>query len=69
MNDTLKANYLISLFGETLDAGGFHRAWFKYEIADGINANVGVVDYIGGSVLFDSIKDNDMVFADISYSF
>jgi len=28
-----------------------------------------VVDYIGGSALFDTIKNNDMVFADISYSF
>ena len=68
-NDTLTANYLISLFGEKLDEGGFQRLWFKYEIADGINANVGVVDYIGGSALFDAIKNNDMVFADISYSF
>ena len=68
-NDTLTANYLISLYGDKLDEGGFQRLWFKYEIADGINANVGVVDYIGGSALFDAIKNNDMVFADISYSF
>ena len=68
-NDTLTANYLISLFGEKFDQGGFQRLWFKYEIANGINTNVGVVDYIGGSALFDAIKNNDMVFADISYSF
>jgi hypothetical protein len=36
---------------------------------DGVNMNAGVVDYIGGSTLFDAIKDNDMLFADISYSF
>ncbi len=69
MNATLTANYLISLYGEKLDEGGFQRAWVKYELMDGLNMNVGVVDYIGGSTIFDTVKDNDMVFADISYSF
>jgi len=69
MNATLTANYLISLYGEKLDEGGFQRAWIKYELAESLNLNAGVVDYIGGSTLFDSIKNNDMVFADISYSF
>jgi hypothetical protein len=69
MNATLHANYLISLYGSKLDKGGFQRAWIKYDIADAIGMNVGVVDYIGGSKLFDAVKDNDMVFADISYSF
>ncbi len=35
----------------------------------GINTNIGVVDYIGGSFFFDIYEDNDMVFVDISYSF
>lgn len=69
VNSTLTANYLISLYGEKLNEGGFQRAWVKYEVMDGVNMNVGVVDYIGGSRLFDSIKNNDMLFADISYSF
>ncbi|MCF6244465.1 MAG: DUF1302 domain-containing protein [Sulfurovum sp.] len=69
MNATLTANYLISLYGKKLDEGGFQRAWVKYELAEGVNTNFGVVDYIGGSTLFDSIKKNDMVFVDISYSF
>jgi len=69
MNATLTINYLISLFGKKLDEGGFQRAWVKYEVMDAVNLNVGVVDYIGGSTLFDSIKDNDMIFVDISYSF
>jgi len=69
MNAILTANYLISLYGSKLDEGGFQRAWVKYQLADGINANVGVVDYIGGSELFDTIKDNDLLFADISYNF
>jgi len=69
LNSTVTANYLISLYGEKLDEGGFQRAWVKYEVMDGVNMNVGVVDYIGGSRLFDAIKSNDMIFADISYSF
>lgn len=69
MNASLTANYLLSLNGEKLDEGGFQRAWIKYELGEGINTNFGVVDYIGGSLIFDEIKDNDMVFVDISYSF
>jgi len=69
MNASLTVNYLISLYGKKLDEGGFQRAWVKYELGEGINTNFGVVDYIGGSTLFDSVKDNDMIFVDISYSF
>ena len=69
MNATLTANYLISLYGKKLDEGGFQRLWVKYELAEGLNLNAGLVDYIGGSTLFDSIKENDMLFTDISYSF
>jgi hypothetical protein len=68
-NATIKANYLISLFGSSADQGGFQRAWVKYDISDGIYANVGVVDYMGGSNRFDAVADNDMVFTDITYSF
>ena len=69
LNATLTANYLLSLYGEKLDEGGFQRAWVKYELADAVNMNVGIVDYIGGNILFDAIENNDMVFMDISYSF
>ena len=69
LNATLHGNYLIALFGEKLDEGGFQRAWMKYDIADGISANFGLVDYIGGSTMFDAIDDNDMLFMDVSYSF
>jgi len=69
MNATVKANYLISLFGKKLDEGGFQRAWVKYDIADGIFANLGYVDYIGGSQRFDAVKNNDMAFFDVTYSF
>ena len=69
MNSTLTLNYLISLFGKKLDEGGFQRLSVKYELSEGVNLNAGVVDYIGGSKFFDRIKDNDMVFVDISYNF
>ncbi len=69
MNARLKANYLVSLFGKNLDEGGFQRAWLKYDIADGIYANVGVVDYIGGSRRFDAVASNDIAFMDVTYSF
>ncbi len=69
MNATVKANYLISLFGKGLDEGGFQRAWVKYDISDGIYANVGVVDYISGSTRFDAVSNNDMAFLDLTYSF
>ncbi|SHO81443.1 hypothetical protein MNB_SV-15-746 [hydrothermal vent metagenome] len=68
-NASLKANYLISLYGKSGNKGGFQRLWGEYEISDGINASFGVVDYIGGSKMFDMIEDNDKVFVDISYSF
>ena len=69
VNATVHGNYLISLFGKGLDEGGFQRAWVKYDIADGIFANLGYVDYIGGSKRFDAVKNNDMAFVDLTYSF
>jgi hypothetical protein len=69
MNATVKANYLISMFGASADKGGFQRAWIKYDHADGVYTNVGVVDYIGGSKRFDAVSNNDMAFIDVTYSF
>jgi len=69
LNASLKGNYLVSLFGKGLDEGGFQRVWFDYEINDNINSSLGYVDYIGGSILFDAINDNDMLFASLKYSF
>lgn len=69
MHDRVHVNYLLTLFGSKLDKGGFQRAWVEYDIADALSMNIGVVDYMGGSVLFDTIKESDMIFSDISYSF
>ena len=69
LNATLKANYLISLYGSRLDEGGFQRLWFDIDISDEIKATLGYVDYRGGSKLFDTIEDNDMLFGSVAYSF
>jgi hypothetical protein len=69
LNATLHANYLISLFGEKLDEGGFQRAWFKYDISDDVYANFGVVDYMGGSPRLDVVHNSDMAFVDVTYAF
>jgi len=70
MNDTLNASALVSMFGTSWEYGGFTRIWLEYDIMDALSSNVGVVDYIGGERPFmDAIKNNDRVFADITYSF
>ena len=69
MNDTLKGNYLLSLYGKSLNEGGFQRVWFDYEINDNFSSSIGYVDYIRGSPLFDVINNNDMVFTSLKYSF
>ena len=68
-NATLKGNYLISLFGSSASDGGFQRAWADYDFDDDLQISGGVVDYIGGSKYFDKIKNSDMVFVEMKYSF
>jgi len=69
LNDTMHLNYVASVFGKKLDEGGYQRGSMEYEVADAINAEVGVVDYFGGSPLFDLVKDQFVVFMDMSYNF
>ncbi len=69
VNATVHANYLISLFGGDANKGGFQRAWLKYDVADGVNTEFGVVDYLGGSRVFDLVKDEIILFTNISYNF
>ena len=69
-NDRLNATAVLSIFGLQWENGGFARVWLEYEVMDAVHANVGIVDYIGGDKPFrEAIKDNDRVFADITYSF
>lgn len=69
-NDSINATALISIFGSSLENGGFTRVWVEVDIMDGVSSNIGMVDYIGGDRVFmDAINNNDRVFADVSYSF
>ncbi|NOR55199.1 MAG: DUF1302 family protein [Sulfurovum sp.] len=69
LREKLNANYLISLYGKKLDEGGYQRAWIDYDVADAINTQFGLIDYFGGSELFDLVEDQVVVFMDVSYSF
>jgi len=69
LNATLHANYLVSLFGKDMKEGGFSRVWFDYNVNDNLSTELGYVDYLGGSKLFDIIHDNDMFFGSMKYSF
>ncbi len=69
MNATLHANYLISLFGKSGDEGGFQRLWAVYDYNDDIKIDAGILDFVGGSKLFDGFKKERIIFADVIYSF
>jgi len=69
INDTMHLNYLVSVFGKNVDEGGFQRAWMEYEVADAINTQVGIVDYFGGSPLFERVASQNVIFMDMSYNF
>ena len=69
-NDTINATALLSMFGSSWENGGFRRIWVEYDVMDAVVANFGIVDYVGGDkILMQINKQNDRVFADISYSF
>lgn len=65
----LIANYLGMFEGLKLQNGGFHRSWLEYKISGDTAMSVGGIFYIGGSVLYDAIDNNDMLFMNITYSF
>ena len=69
-NDTINATALLSMFGSSWENGGFLRVSVEYEIMDALSTNFGIVDYRDGDKpLMKAIRDNDRVFADITYSF
>ncbi len=70
INDTINTTALLSMFGSSWENGGFLRVSVEYEIMDALSTNFGVVDYRDGDKpLMKAIKDNDRIFADITYSF
>lgn len=69
LNQTLDLTAVLAAFGKKYDEGGFARVSLDYAIDDTLSISGGIIDYMGGSAITDSIKDNDRIFAKISYSF
>ena len=69
VNATIHTSYLVFLYGVGFDEGGFQRIAIKYDLADGISANLSLIDYIPGSVVFDQVQDEYLIASDISYTF
>jgi hypothetical protein len=70
LNDSVEVTALLSIMGSKWQNGGFARVWVDYELADALGVSAGIVDYIDGDKPFaEATKDNDRVFADITYSF
>lgn len=69
LNQTLDLTAMLGVFGKKGDEGGFTRVSLDYAIDDKISISGGIIDYISGSTLTDSIKNNDRIFTKISYSF
>ncbi len=70
INQTLDFTILATAFGEDLKDGGFVRSWVDYAVNDKISTTLGVIDYIGGDKpSWESVKNNDKVFATLKYNF
>ena len=70
MHETLEVTALANFVGPISEDGGFGRLWGEYEVMEAVNATLGVVVYWGGeNDYLQAIRNNDRVFAEISYSF
>jgi hypothetical protein len=69
-HETLHLRYLLTLFGTDGADGGFQRFWAEYDVTDAVKVTAGVVDYQSGDMApYNTIGDNDRVFAELRYSF
>ena len=69
LNQTLNLTAISGIFGKQGDAGGLARISLDYAIDDKLSIRGGIIDYMGGSIGTDLIKNNDRVFTKISYDF
>ena len=69
-HDRATLGYLGQYFGQQFEQGGFHRLWLDYELTSSVTVVGGVIDYFGGeNPLFDAMRNNDKLFADIKVYF
>jgi len=71
LNETLFLNYLCSINGNSFfqKSGGLQRVWSEYKINDNVGVEFGIADYIGGSNFYNKTKEQDAIFANLSYNF
>ena len=70
LNDTLTITVLISLYNALGQDGAAERFTVEYDITDAVELTGGVVFYQSGDLPeFETIGDNDRVYAEIKYSF
>lgn len=70
INQTLDFTALYTGYGSQLEGGGFFKIWSDYAIDDKVSTSFGLIDYIGGDKQnFEAIKDNDRLFASMTYNF
>jgi hypothetical protein len=70
LNQTLGLSAVLSVFGVHGQDGGFTRVSLDYALDDQMSVNGGIIDYIGGDNLaINAYKDNDRIFAKMSYLF
>jgi hypothetical protein len=70
INQTLDFTALYNGYGKDLEGGGFIRVWSDYAIDDKFSTSFGIIDYLGGDKQnFEAIKDNDRLFASMTYNF
>ena len=70
LNDTLHLTIVVASYGFLAEDGGYERGQLDYELTDQITLTGGLIFYESGSAAgLTGIGDNDMVFAEIKYSF
>jgi len=69
-HDRATLGYLGQYFGQQFEQGGFHRLWLDYELSSDVTVVGGLIDYFGGeNALFEAMKNNDKLFADLKFYF
>ena len=69
LHERANVNLLAMQNGKGADEGGFVRFWGEYDLKDALTLKAGYVDYQGGEMPFEFLKDNDRLFAELKASF